>query len=370
MRDTYSHAVNASSIENDNLMYRAYLGINYANILIDGIENSYADKLPCDATTAQGYLQECKFLRALSFYYLSQLFGQPYVYDKNASNIPLRITPANGAGFNDLPASTIADVFAQILADTDEASALPTGYGDTGFDCIKASQAAAHALRMRVYMCMEQWDKALAEAQQINGFSLIPDLGTMFDLPYALTAENIFSIPMSATDRPSTQQHPAGFFSHDAGDITCVNDINGIATQYGIAADARSRFLKTANGYMFCEKYNELGTRLEWIPIFRYGEILLNLAECYYRLGREEEALAALKTVRSRSIDPASDSLVLYTETGAALWNVISNERRWEFLGEGLRGYDISRRGEDFRHPLTTGEWTIVATPADRTTYC
>lgn len=40
MRDTYSHAVNASSIENDALFRNAYLAINYANTLIDGIEKT------------------------------------------------------------------------------------------------------------------------------------------------------------------------------------------------------------------------------------------------------------------------------------------------------------------------------------------
>ena len=63
MRDTYSHAVNASSIENDALFRNAYLAINYANTIIDGIEKTYANSLPCDAETARRYVQECKFVR-------------------------------------------------------------------------------------------------------------------------------------------------------------------------------------------------------------------------------------------------------------------------------------------------------------------
>lgn len=91
MRDTYSHSVNASSIENDALFRNAYLAINYANTIIDGIEKTYADNLPCDTETARRYVQECKFVRAIAYYYLSQLYGLPYKTDPNASNVPLRI---------------------------------------------------------------------------------------------------------------------------------------------------------------------------------------------------------------------------------------------------------------------------------------
>ena len=161
MRDTYSHSVNASSIENDALFRNAYLAINYANTIIDGIEKTYADNLPCDTETARRYVQECKFVRAIAYYYLSQLYGLPYKTDPNASNVPLRIEAVTGAGHNDCPASTISEVFNQILSDTEEIDALPENYESAGFSSTKASQASAHALRMRIYMCMEDWNNAI-----------------------------------------------------------------------------------------------------------------------------------------------------------------------------------------------------------------
>ncbi len=77
-RDCYSHAVNPSSMEGDYLYKNAYLAINYTNTLLEGLETTYAASLPCDEATADRYIQECKFVRAISYYYLSQLFGQPY----------------------------------------------------------------------------------------------------------------------------------------------------------------------------------------------------------------------------------------------------------------------------------------------------
>lgn len=372
-RDCYSHAVNSSSLETEYLFPAAYEAINYANTIYEGIETTYADNLPVDDATAEKYKEECRFVRAISYYYLSQLYGQPYSYNPSSECVPLRTTAVTGTGENECPAATVSEVLNQILEDTEEISYLPEGFSDDDFSSTKASQAAAHALRMRVYMCMEDWSNAVAEGEMIEneGFSLIESIATMFDSPYALTEENIFSMPMTATDKSGSQTHPAGYFTADAGTITVVNNINGIATEYGIEGDARTDFLYTDdNGYMYCLKYDEYSTLLEWIPVFRYGEILLNLAECYYNLGDESTARDYLKMVRTRSIPEESDPLVTYTETGDDLWTLIDNERRWEFMAEGIRGYDISRRAEDYRHPQTTGEWTVVATPDNTTTYC
>lgn len=362
MRDTYNHNVNAAGLENDYMYNNAYLAINYANTMIDNIETHYADQLPCDAETAKKYVQECKFVRALSYYYLSQLFGQPYKYNKEALNVPLRIKAVTGPGENDCPQATVAQVFEQILKDTEDVSALP----ETAVT--KASKAAAHALRMRVYMCMDEWKKAIDEGDQITGFQLV-DISKMFGPVDANTDENIFSIPMSDSDKSGSQSHPVSFMSPSYGDITVVNNINGIATVYGVDADARTKFIEKGKSNWYCVKYTD-DLRLEWIPIFRYAEVLLNYAECYYRLGNEPKAIEYLKQVRTRSIAAGDDTLVNYAESGAALWTAIDNERRWEFLGEGLRGYDISRRAEDYRHPQTDGSWFVIATPDDHTTYC
>ena len=113
---------------------------------------------------------------------------------------------------------------------------------------------------------------------------------------------------------------------------------------------------------------------VEWVHIFRYAETLLNLSESYYNIGNYQKAAELLDQVRRRSI-PIGDIIDVRSLTGEALKTAIYNERRAEFLGEGLRGLDISRRAEDFIHPAATttnGKWNtvVVATPADRTAYC
>jgi hypothetical protein len=198
----------------------------------------------------------------------------------------------------------------------------------------------------------------------------------MFDAPYH-TAENIYSLPFTNTERGGG--NPASYISSGAGYIDTLNARNGIITipAYRLPTDSRTQFIKVdpATGReTWYEKYDEYTTPLEWIHIFRYAETLLNLSESYYNIGNETKAAELLHQVRSRSI-PTGDILDVRSLKGEALKEAIYNERRAEFLGEGIRGLDISRRAEDFIHPAATrtnGKWdaVVVATPSNRTAYC
>ena len=147
--------------------------------------------------------------------------------------------------------------------------------------------------------------------------------------------------------------------------------------EYHLATDTRVRFIKVdpATGReTWYEKYDEYTTPLEWIHIFRYAETLLNLSESYYNIGEYEKAAELLYQVRLRSI-PTGDVVDVRTLTGEELKKFIYNERRAEFIGEGIRGLDISRRAENFVHPaatFTNGKWdtVVVATPDNKASYC
>lgn len=73
--------------------------------------------------------------------------------------------------------------------------------------------------------------------------------------------------------------------------------------------------------------------------VFRTGEMYLIRAEAYAANGLEGPALADLNTLRAARIN----GFVPGTETGAALINAISNERRKELVCEGQRWFDLKR---------------------------
>ena len=88
-------------------------------------------------------------------------------------------------------------------------------------------------------------------------------------------------------------------------------------------------------------KFNAPSPYTDWAPVIRYSEVLLNLAEALARTntGVNARALALLNAVRQRS-DAAT---ILAPADQAALIAAILTERRIEFLGEGLRNFDLMR---------------------------
>jgi hypothetical protein len=69
-------------------------------------------------------------------------------------------------------------------------------------------------------------------------------------------------------------------------------------------------------------------------PIFRYGEILLNLAEASYELGNNDEALEAVNQIRDRA------GIALLTSVDR---EAIRHERKVELAFEGHRYWDVRR---------------------------
>ncbi|MDR3268515.1 MAG: RagB/SusD family nutrient uptake outer membrane protein [Tannerella sp.] len=81
------------------------------------------------------------------------------------------------------------------------------------------------------------------------------------------------------------------------------------------------------------------------LPVLRYAEIVLGLAECAAKTGKEAEAVALLKQIRQRAgIPPANNyGLGATPPTGDNLILTILKERLIEFAYEGIRFYDLLR---------------------------
>ena len=351
MQDTYEMRVLSTTQENGRIWNYAYGTINTCNIFIQNIE-TYNCKNIIGEDLAKQYVAEAKFLRAYCYYVLANLYSQPYKVNPEALAVPLRLTALTSSGNNDCPAAAIKDVYAQILADClpdDLPSAPKTRDGVT-----RANAAAAHMLKMRVYMAMEQWDNAIAEGTAVTGYELDADVTKLYGKDTFESPEMIFALPMSIQpgDAPNTQMSCAEYYSKDAS-VAWLNNVSGILSEaeYSQAGDDRVSKLITepdSNDYVFSTKFSDKAQKQDWLPLMRYAETLLNLAECYVnKADGAASAKAALKQVRSRSI-AAGDVLDVDALAGADLTNAVYKERRLEFICEGIRGIDILRRGEHF----------------------
>lgn len=352
---SYEMSVGMDTQDNYETWEGAYKAINSANTVLEGI-TSHKDVA---GDKFDQYVAELKFCRALCYYYLNMLYAQPYCLDADALSVPLRLQAESTLEGNDMARSTVKQVYEQILDDTEGFAALPTE-GIT-----RATQGAAHMLRMRVYMAMGNWPEAIKEGEAVTGYTLCEDPTEPFKSLSECT-ESIFSFPMSTTDNGGGMQSSVPYFYYN-GNSLVVDGTSGIHSAlypaYDLAADKRvSELLGTAsNGQTICLKFTDGKNYLDWVPIFRYSETLLNLAESYVMNGDEPDARTCLKEVRYRSLPAASDVLDIDNLSGDDLKNAIYLERRAEFIGEAIRSCDIHRRGENFvKRKGTSSEFTVT----------
>lgn len=345
---SYNMEVGKETRDNYQTWTGAYLTIHSANTVLENLAT--AQEVVGDSYSR--YLQEVKFCRALSYYYLANLYGKPYMLDGGSSlAVPLRLKAEKSPAGNNLRQSTVAEVYAQVLEDTREYEALPVP-GTPDYSINRANQAAVHMLRMRVYMAMEQWQQAIAEGEAVQGYELTPEVTAPF-LSSPSCIESIFSFPFEGTNNGGGRQYAACYF-YATGNSLVLDRESGIHSDfyplYNLPADARVSALigVASSGQYVLTKFTDGITYLDWVPIFRYAETLLNLAECYWQMHQEEKAIAVLAKVRRRALPAADDPLQLHTLSGAALGEAIYLERRAELVGEAIRALDIKRRGETF----------------------
>ncbi len=377
--NTWAANVNTTSTEVQNLWAQAYFDINLCNVFIDGMA-TYNGANTVGAALAANYIAEAKFLRAVAYYSLLQLYARPYV-DGNGSKpgVPLRLKGLTTYSDQSLAKSTVAEVYAQILKDLNEAEAgLPLNYSSVATtnvvnNVIRAHRNTAIAYKTRVYLTMGQYANVITEANKIVGatnfsaaggslaasgsagvnFALQPSVLSVFRTPY-LTFESVFSVPfVVSTEQPGTQTALASFWYASAstpGNADFYLNPNGVLADanWKTTDDRRVNFVFTPTtgtfaGKPFLSKFNAVGTFLDYAPVMRYAEVLLNLAEARARLnGLDPQAIDLLNAIRQRS-----DKTTLFTAatlgSGANLVSTILQERNIEFLGEGLRNIDFMR---------------------------
>lgn len=165
-------------------------------------------------------------------------------------------------------------------------------------------------------------------------------IATIFSSDYA-TTESIFSIPMSTLDSYTGQSSIAYIYNTNLEYYLNPTGILGDA-QWATADARRTAVLKTVSGKQYFKKYAKPSPFLDYIPVIRYAEVLLNYAEAAARTGNLTLATNLLKAVHSRS-DATYVFSSAATATQQALVETIWKERRIELLGEGFRGSDLLR---------------------------
>ena len=343
----------------------SYRAINDCNLFIDGM--AAKGTAVVGEAISKNYLAEARLIRALCYYNLVQYYARPFA-DANGSKlgVPLRLTGIKGPGLSDKARSTVAEVYDQIISDLDFAeSNLPNNYSNAYNNTTRAHKNTAIALKTRVYLSMGSYPKVVSEANKLVPASapfvatsgvankLVSDYSLIFKTPYT-TDESIFSMPFTtgSGDVPGTQNGLQGYFFVSANGVGSIFSLNpaGIVGDPGwTATDARRSLVFTSTsagnlGKKYIKKYT-VASPADYTPVIRWAEVLLNFAEAKARATSsvDAQAVALLNAVRQRSDVTTSFTAVSFANSDA-LVAAILNERRIEFLGEGLRNIDLMRQ--------------------------
>jgi len=263
-------------------------------------------------------------------------------------------------------------VYKHILEDLNYAETnLPLTYGaanDTNI--VRAHRNAAIAFKTRVYLNMGRYADVITEANKIvsntapfqapagRAHKLEPNFVAVFRTPYT-SAESIFSLPMTNTSGPGTQNGIALYHNTEYE----LNPVGILGAPGWMANDSRKSFVVTVG---VRKRYNKFNSDNEnYVPVIRYGEVLLNLAEALVRVNNtmDPRALSLLNAVRQRA-DPGVSFTAAGLANASGLLNAILTERRIELLGEGLRSIDILRQ----LIPIPA-KGTVAAIPPDSKAY-
>ncbi|PRD57291.1 RagB/SusD family nutrient uptake outer membrane protein [Sphingobacterium gobiense] len=331
-----------------NTWQQAYSSITKANMIIMQIEE---DTLPLPADVASAAIAELRAARALAYYLLLDNHGNvPIVTDYRDVELPEQKTREEVYRF-------VVNELTEVVPFLSEEVA--SMYGRMNVWAAKALLAKIY-LNAQVYIGEQQWEKVIAETEDIiqsGAFRLDIAYKDVFSSTNESSPEIIFAVPYDEVYGHGNQLHmktlsplsrlvynmaagpwggncavPQFIDTYDQDDqrlfdswlqgaqynattgdvaITYVKEVPGIGGDGTVAADnAGYRLGKYAikNGAT-----NNLDNDY---PMFRYADILMMKAEALLRTGRENEAALLVSEVRERAFKPVPDKALV---TGAEL---------------------------------------------------
>ena len=315
-----------------------YSQIYVANAAIENIRNNN------NLFKRDQWLGEALFLRAFMYFYITNLFGRA----------PLAL----GSDYhvnNQLTRSPQSDVYNQIIKDLKEAQALlPVEYrdgdGNITTDRGRPNKYAVTALLARVYLYLNDWANAEAQANAIINSSVSFQLETPAAVFGQHSKEMIWGlapISFAVTDAQDFLMEPgwapAAHAINATLSIALVNSFEANDARYSNWV-GKSTAGTPAMDYYYPAKYKirASSTPNEYLVVFRLAEQYLVRAEARAQQDKitgGNSAESDVNVIRNRAGLPPTTA-----STKTAMLNAILKERRVEFFTEmGHRFFDLKR---------------------------
>nr|MCU0355714.1 RagB/SusD family nutrient uptake outer membrane protein [Cytophagales bacterium] len=328
--------------------YRVILRANLVIANVPGVN----DPTFTDAEKAQ-FVGEAKFMRALAYFQLVNLFAQPFQVSQGSNlGVPLVLEPFTGTVT--FPArSTVNEVHAQIRTDlTDAIAALPDSYPGSNaaiFTRGRATKGAARALLSRLHLYRGEWQQAAERAKEVLDASTLYAPAADYSFwTTKNTTEDVFTIQNSTIDNGRTGAGGWASYHRPAanggrGDVTYsasliaayneeANDLRFALRSTGVAADQISA--------QFSTKWSDAVNNADNSPVIRTTEVLLNFVEAKAEADNavSQDLITRMNVLRKRAGLPEWNLATFATKDQFV--TAVLNERRKELAFEGHRRMD------------------------------
>lgn len=338
----YNNSILSTTPELQEYWNATYNQIYASNAVIEGLSTSKSlSTLQKNQLTG-----EALFVRALSHFYLVNLFGDiPYItqtdYRKNSTAAKMKSK----------------EIYEHIAKDLEESSLLLTEKYSS-LQRIRPNRYAVRALLARTYLFSGEYQKASNEASfllnQTNVFKLEQNLDKVFLIS---STETIWQL-QSANQGQNTKEGLQFIFQSGPPNTVALNPY--LVNSFSAGDLRKPRWVKSVTDgkstWFHAFKYKEQNTTpssLEYSIVFRLAEQYLIRAEARAYEGDLIGAREDLNKIRNRA--------GLQNTTGSTKEEILAavlQERRWELFSEhGHRFFDLKRFHEldSQLSPIKTG---------------
>jgi hypothetical protein len=358
-----------NSIAYGSFWQPAYKLIYGANAAIEAIEASTSPQL--FDSTRKVLTGEAKFIRAFSYFYLTNFFG----------DVPLVIT-SDYTKTASMKRTAQAAVYDQMVLDLKDAQQLLlSDYSTAKGERIRVNKWAATALLARVYLYQKNWAAAEEATSAVignNQYSLLSDLSKVFlknstesilqlqeantaVMPRNVTWEGVNFVPtyrfsaLTPADRQAFLD--SAFYSMYVSFLVPPYYLNPKVMSDFEPNDQRRKIWVDSTAspnvypyygvpYYYVTKYIDHisagGTITEYYTLLRLAEQYLIRAEARAQQNKTTDAAADLNVLRKRAGLPNTTAA-----SQTDLLTAIAHERRIELLAEwGHRWFDLKRTGK------------------------
>lgn len=343
-----------------------YRVVNISNMVLEDLP-----KMEGGTESERNLLKaEALFSRALAYYYIVNIWGEPYdpATSATAKGVPLKLT-----GFPELksmPRNSVKECYEQILKDLSLAeSTLLSGNENADMGVFHVSKEAVQILLSRIYLYMQQWDKAKEYAGK--AIASKPEL-------YDITTENFTTVTTTSFFNARNREILFSYHRNTKTALASASYIFGTSQSANIyvvspemlslytTSDKRKNgFINTVSGRSFAKTMLQESGSVLFDYAIRTSEAYLNRAEASAQLNDLSSSLSDLNFLRSKRLTGSSS--VSFTEKSALL-GFIYQERRRELFFQGHRWFDLRRTGRpSITHIYTpingTGQGSTIGAP-------